>query len=180
MGAPGGGPDDLLIVARVRRAHGVQGELLVSVDTDRPRHVFRPGRVLHLADPRGSPTGRVFRLERMRPITGGALLRLTGVECREDAEPLRNHVFLISTGDAAPAGPEEIHYRDLVGLLVREDTAEIGRVEDILENPAGELLVVRSSEGREILIPFVKEMVVALDLETRELRLRLPRGLLEL
>jgi 16S rRNA processing protein RimM len=172
--------DDLLIVARVRRAHGVKGELLVAVETDRPKHVFRPGRILHLADQRANPTGRTLRLDRMRPITGGALLKLDGVESREGADALRGHTLMMSAGDAAPAGPEEVHYRDLVGLTVWNEGTEIGPVEDILDNPGGELLVIRTRGRKELLIPFAREMVVSVDLQARELRLRVPDGLLEL
>jgi len=180
MEGPGARPDDLLIVARVRRAHGVRGELLVAVETDRPRHVFRPGRVLHLADGSARPTGRTLKLRKMRPITGGALLTLEGVEGKEQADALRGHMFLIAQRDAAPAGAEEVHYRDLTGLTVWNEGVEIGPVEDILQNPAGELLVVRDRRRREVLIPFVKEHVIAVDLEAKELRLRLPEGLLDL
>jgi 16S rRNA processing protein RimM len=87
---------------------------------------------------------------------------------------------MMSGGDAAPAGPEEVHYRDLVGLTAWNEGTEIGPVEDILENPGGELLVVRGRGRRELLIPFAREMVVSVDLQAGELRLRVPDGLLDL
>lgn len=169
-----------LIVARVRRPHGLAGEVLISVDTDRSRHVFRKGRVLHLGDDRGRPVGRTLVLQKMRPTTGGAILRLEGIATREDADSLRGHALLIQESEAAPADQDEIHYRDLIGMRVQANGGEIGVVDDILEIQPGQTLVLRSDSGREILIPFVKELIEEVDLATRTLRLRLPEGLLDL
>jgi 16S rRNA processing protein RimM len=178
--APDDDQRDHLIVARVRRPHGVRGEVLVAVDTDRPKHVFRAGRNLHLADARGRLTGRSLTLEAIRPTTGGAILRLSGIANREDSEALRGHALLIAAGDAQAAAPDEVRYRDLVGLSATVGEEHVGVVEDILQMPTGEMLVVRGSNGREILIPFVREIVVDVDLAARALRLNVPDGLLEL
>jgi 16S rRNA processing protein RimM len=179
-GTSGSGQDEYLIVARVRRPHGVRGELLVAIDTDRPRHVFRPGRVLHLADARGDPTGRSITLEGARPTTGGMILRIRGVSDREGADELRGRVLLIAGADAQPADLDEVHYRDLVGLTAIADGEVLGEVRDIVEMPTVELLVVRRQEGKEVLVPFVREIVRGVDLERRELDLALPEGFLEI
>jgi 16S rRNA processing protein RimM len=180
MAASGAGQDENLIVARVRRPHGIGGELLVAVDTDRPREVFQAGRRLRLGDGRGNPLARELTLRRMRPTTGGAILSLEGVETREAADALRGHMLLIAAADAQPAREDEVHYRDLVGLTAWSGGAEIGSVVDILETRAGLLLVVRAGGAREVLVPFAKELIDAIDLAAGELRLKLPEGLLDL
>jgi 16S rRNA processing protein RimM len=170
-----------LIVARVRRPHGVAGEILVSVETDRPRHVFKKGRVLHLGDQNGESVGRTFALDRMRPVPDGAILRLEGVTNRDEADALRAHVLLIPATEAAPPEPDEVRYRDLIGLVATDaDGVELGRVVDLLAISPGELLVVRGSEGKEILVPFVKEIVQEVDLDRRVVLVKLPEGLREL
>src|SRR5690606_38172092 len=118
------------------------------------RHVFRRGRVLYLADRDGVPTDRRLVLTVVRAATGGAILRLEGVESRDEADALRGHTLLIRRSEAAPADREEIHFRDLVGLTALADGGQIGTVTDILEIAPGQTLVVRASDGREILIPF--------------------------
>jgi 16S rRNA processing protein RimM len=169
-----------LIVAHVRRPHGVAGEVLISIDTDRPRHVFRPGRVLHLANQRGEPDGRSLVLERMRPTTGGGILRLAGISTREQAAEIRGSVMLIAASEAAPADADEIHYWDLIGLDAWSDGVAIGTVEDLLEVQLNRLLLIRASGGREILIPFVKEMIGKVDVAAGRLDLKLPEGMLEI
>jgi 16S rRNA processing protein RimM len=172
--------DDFLIVARIRRPHGVRGDCTVAVDTDRPDAVFRKGRVLHLGDEAGDPMGRQLIVESFRPTPAGAILRLTDVGSREAAEELRGHTLLIRSIEAQPPDRNEVHYRDLIGMVGREDEREVGTVEDILELPTGEILVLRSPLGKEILIPFVRDIVVGLDPPNRELKLKLPPGLLDL
>lgn len=169
-----------LIVAKVRRPHGIAGEVAVAVETDRPRHVFRKGRELHLGDARGEPVGRTVILNRMRPTPTGAILRLEGFTTREDAEALRSLVFLIPAAEAAPADADEVRYRDLVGLTVLDAGVEIGKVVDLMQIEPTELLVVRGVNRKEVLVPFVKEFLEGVDLEAGVVRLKLPGGLLDL
>jgi 16S rRNA processing protein RimM len=173
-------PAEYLIVGRIRRPHGVRGELAVAIETDRPRSVFRRGKVLRLGDAEGEPTGGDARIEKARPTTGGVILTLDGVTSREGAEELRGKTLLIAAREAAPAGEEEVHYRDLIGLVTRVAGVEIGRVMDVLSLPDGETLVVQDAAGKEILVPFVKEVVTGIDLEARVLTIDPPEGLLDL
>ncbi len=169
-----------LVVARVRRPHGIRGDLHIAVDTDRPREVFRKGRVLHIGDQRARATGRSVTVIALRTTPGGGILKVEGLADREGADALRGATLLIDGVDAAPAAADEVHYRDLVGLTAFAGDARIGQVEDILEYPAGETLLVRGAEGQEILIPYVKGLVRGVDLEQGVLALELPEGYLEL
>ncbi len=170
----------LLVVARVRRPHGVRGEVLITIDTDRPEWVFVDGQTLMLGDGKGEPLGHGMTIRQFRPTPTGAIVRFEGVGAREAAERLRGHTLLIRRDQSAPAEEDEIHYQDLIGMSVSGRDGEIGRVEDLLELPVGEVLVVRSPEGREILLPFVREIVVGVDAEARRVNVELPEGILDL
>ncbi|MQA90594.1 MAG: ribosome maturation factor RimM [Gemmatimonas sp.] len=171
---------DYLIVGRIRRPHGIRGELLIAVDTDRPQSVFRTGRAIQLGDVDGEPNGAKYRIGRLRPTTGGGILKLDGVESREGAEALRGHTLLIAATAASPAATDEVHYHDLVGLAVRTRDGDLGRVTDILGFPGGETLVIQVPDGREILIPFAKEFVTGIDLKAEVVTIDPPEGLLDL
>lgn len=179
-GPRGGERPEYLIVATVRRPHGVRGELLLAVQTDRPEKVFRPGRELSVGDARGEPDGRVVTLEGVRPTQGGAIVRVRGVVDREGSDTLRGTTFLIPAASAEPAGEDEVHYRDLVGLEVLAAGQVVGRVTSILQIGPNEMLVVRRAGGGETLVPFVREIVREVDLDRREVRLELPEGFLEI
>lgn len=180
MAATESGATDHLVVARIRRPHGVRGELLIAVDTDRPRHVFRKGRALQLADARARPTGRTVTVIAMKQTPGGGILTIEGLADREAADALRGQVLLIDVAEASPAAPDEVHYRHLVGLTAVAGGEEIGKVEDILEFPSGVTLLLRGPGRKEILVPYAKGLVSEVDLERKVLALELPEGYLEL
>jgi 16S rRNA processing protein RimM len=172
---------EFLIVGRIRRPHGIRGECVIAVDTDRPDAVLRNGRVLTLGNPVGAESGQEVTIERIRETPSGAIVRFTGFDSREAAEEVRGATLLIAASEAQPAGADEVHYRDLVGMTAFDQGLEIGTVDDILELATGEMLVIRSSDGeKEILVPFVRQMVRDIDVESKRLGLDLPPGLLEL
>lgn len=171
---------DLLIAGSIRRPHGIRGELQINVDTDRPDVAFRRGRVLSLGQGAAQPTGRSVTVERFRPVKGGGILQLRESGTREQAEALRGFLLLLDAAEAAPAREGEVLYRDLVGMEVLADGESVGTVEEVLDTAGGELLLVRRANGKELLVPFVGEMVRRIDVEGRHLELDPPEGLLEL
>lgn len=172
---------EFLAVGTVRRPHGVRGELLIALETDRPTAVYAAGRLLHLGDPTGRPTGRTLTVERARPFQDGLLLKLVELQGRTpEVEAMRGHSLLIPAAEAAPAAPDEVHYRDLLGMAVVAGGERVGTVRDVMETAGGELLVVQRQGRRELLVPFVREMVREIDREARTLTIEPPEGLLEL
>ena len=175
------GDGDYLVVATVRRPHGIKGELYVALETDRPGAVFRAGRSLLLGDSEGRPVGGALTVERARPQKDGMLIKVAEHGGRTaELEALRGRSLLIPAVEAAPASAEEIHYRDLRGMEVYHGEEKVGTVKGVMETPGGELLVVQRPRAGELLIPFVKEVVVAIDRTARRIAIEPPEGLLEL
>ena len=175
------GDGEYLVVATVRRPHGIKGELYVALETDRPKAVFKVGRSLLLGDAEGRPVGGALTVERARPQKDGMLLKLAEHAGRTpELEALRGRSLLIPAAEAAPAAAEEIHYRDLRGMEVYHAEERVGTVRGVMETPGGELLMVQRPRSGELLIPFVKEVVVAIDRAARRIMIEPPEGLLEL
>lgn len=176
------GGEPYLVVATIRRPHGIKGELSLALETDRPRAVFRTGRQLLLGDSGGRPTGGALTVQRTRGAPGGGLLLMAEeFSTRNEAlEALRGRSLLIPASEAAPAGTNELHYRSLLGMTVRVDGREVGRVRGITETAAGEILVLARTGGGELLIPFVRDWILAVDEAERTLDIEPPTGLLEL
>lgn len=175
-----GGGTGFLVVGTVRKPHGVKGELQVTLDTDRPKQVFRTGSTLALGDRRGRPTGRSVVVQRTRPFKDGLLVLLEGCDDRDAADALRETTFLIPVDAAAPADADEVPYHLLIGSVVIAGDDRVGTVREILEIGEGLLLVIQRPRGKELLVPFVKEMVRSVDRERREVVIEPPEGLLEL
>jgi len=174
------GPE-YLVVATVRRPHGVRGELRLTLEADRPERVFRPGRVLRVGDARGRPVGRELTIARARPVKDGILLQAAEhASLTPEVEALRGHTLLIPVEEAAPPAEDEIFYHDLVGSDVLVGGEKVGTVKEILETGGAELLVVRRTGAKDLLVPFVKEVVRRVDARKRQVEIDPPDGLLDL
>ncbi|WP_030893721.1 MULTISPECIES: ribosome maturation factor RimM [Streptomyces] len=166
-----------LVVARIGRAHGIKGDVTVEVRTDEPELRLAPGATL-ATDP---PTAGPLTIEAGRVHSGRLLLRFEGVGDRNAAEALRNTLLIAEVDpDETPEDPEEFYDHQLVDLdVVTRDGTAVGRIESVAHLPAQDLLVVRAEDEREILIPFVAEIVPEIDLDAQRAVVDPPPGLLD-
>ncbi len=121
----------LLEVGRIAKPHGVRGEVVVVLTTDRSERVA-PGTVLQTA--RGPLTVVSSRPERER-----FLVMFDGLHDREGADEWRNTVLLAEPID----DPDTLWIHELIGCHVRsQDGVDRGIVESVQDNPASDLLVL--------------------------------------
>lgn len=180
-----------VVVGRVGRAHGLAGEVGVEVRTDDPDTRFAPHRELFTVDPAGgpprpgSPVPAVLHVRAARWHSGRLLVRFAEVMDRTAAEALGGRL-LEAEVDVTAAGtdPEEYHDLALIGLVVRDGAgARVGVVAAVSHLPAQDLLVVEVADTeapsgtRELLVPFVAEIVPVVDLAGGFLVVDLPAGL---
>jgi 16S rRNA processing protein RimM len=155
-----------LQVGRVARPHGLRGQVVVELWTNRPERMVPGARLL-------GPAGEleVRQASRQAAVGGRArwLVSFRGVEAREDAEALRGALL-----SAAPLADTEAWWvHDLIGAAVVDPEGNgIGVVEAVEANPASDLLVL--ADGRLIPLRFV------VDRQPGRLEVDLPPGLLEL
>lgn len=166
-----------LVVARVGRAHGIKGEVTVEVRTDEPELRLAPGAVL-ATDP--ASTGPLT-IETGRVHSGRLLLRFEGVRDRNAAEALRNTLLIAEVDpDEKPEDPDEYYDHQLMDLdVVTKDGDEVGRITEISHLPSQDLFVVERPDGTEVLIPFVEEIVVDIDLDEQRAVIDPPPGLID-
>jgi 16S rRNA processing protein RimM len=162
------------VVGRIGRPHGLRGEVTVQVHTDFPEQRFAPGAQL-CAD-----TGRVLTVGTARPHRGALLVQFAGVVDRDAAAQLCG-LFLTAEATALPEldDPEEFYDHQLEGLAaVASDGAALGTVREVIHAPASDLLVLKTERG-EALVPFVRAIVLEVDLAARRVVLEAPAGLLD-
>jgi 16S rRNA processing protein RimM len=169
-----------LVVGRVVKAHGITGELVVEVRTDDPDTRFAPGGTLRGLSRSGAE--RTYAVQSVREHGGRLLLRLAGVVDRNTAEDLRGTVFVVDTADLPPIeDPDEYYDHQLEGLRVlTTGGVPVGTVAEVLHTAAGELLAVRTEDGREVLVPFVGAIVTSVSMTDQNIVIDPPEGLLEI
>jgi len=167
----------LLVVARVGRAHGVKGELAVEVRTDEPESRLAPGSVLVTDPPERGP----LTVLASRDHSGRLLMRFQGVHDRTAAEALRGTLLQVDVDpDMVPDEDDAWYDHQLVGLTVVDTGgAVVGTVADVLHLPAQDVLAVARPDGTEALVPFVSEIVPAVDVAAGRVVVDAPPGLLD-
>ncbi len=173
---------EYVIVGRVRKPHGVRGELVVQPITDEPERTFAPGRRLIAGNTDGDVVaGAASDVVVTRARRHGEMLLVTldAVRSRDDAEPWRGRYLLVPMSEIAPPGPGEAFVHELIGMrAVATDGTALGEVTDLFEIPGATLLEVAHAGGRG-LVPLHAEFVRAIDREARRVTLSLPEGLFE-
>lgn len=95
---------------------------------------------------------------------GKALVaKLAGIEDRDAAYALRGQEISVAKSALPPPEENEFYWSDLIGLkVVNREGIELGRVDNLMESGANDLLVVKGT--REHLIPFVAAFIGKIDL----------------
>lgn len=109
------------------------------------------------------------------------LLRFAGVRDRGGAEALRNTLLIADVDpEERPEEPDEYYDHQLIDLdVVTVDGTEIGRITEVSHLPSQDLFVVERPDGDEVLVPFVEEIVVEIDLDEQRAVIDPPPGLID-
>jgi len=170
-------PDsDLLAVGSIAKAFGIKGEVVVDPMTDSPSRFRTLKRVLI-----GERNGTVRRcvVERVWVERRGVRAKLSGVNSRTEAEHLVGALLYVEPQARVrlPRGRHFVH--ELVGLRVLDqDGRLIGIVKDVMKLPAQDVYVVNRN-GREVLLPAVKEFVLGVDPDAGTISMKVIEGMLE-
>ena len=177
-----GGASELIAVGRVRRAHGVRGELVVEVLTDAPGAVFAPGRRVFAGTERGgrAPGGAELHVVRSSRFKDGLIVSFRELTDRNAAEVWRDRLLVVPADELEPPAEHEIYIHDLVGMRVLlQNGEEVGLVSEVFELPQGLVLDVRRNSGGTVMIPFHASAVAFVDRHERAIHVDPPAGLLD-
>jgi len=170
---------DFITLARVVKTQGRIGEVGVEIHSDVPDR-FVVGMKLSALD-RSGRTRREIEIEDLWPHKELLVLKFVGVDSISDAEALIGSELQVPRTERAQLEEGWSYVSDLVGCAVLDHGSEVGRIEDV-QFGAGEapLLIVAAADGEEYDVPFAEAYVEGVDLAGRELRMRLPEGILEI
>ena len=171
-------PSPPIVVGRVRKPHGLKGELSVFPLTDDPDGVFTRGKVLLLVDLGGAVIGQVT-VETARTYHRECLMRLVDHTKREAVDGYRGLFLAVPRDEMAPLEEGEVYIRDLIGWAVRNEADEpLGLVSDVYELPQGAVIEIQGPK-REFMLPLRPEYVKQMDRETKRVIVVVPEGLLD-
>ena len=174
------------VVGRIRRAHGIKGELGVSLETDAPDAIFAPGARVFVGtadgelapDPKTGQLGELV-VQAARPFQDGLLIFFNGIADRTEAEKWRGRTLIVPMSELEPPAEGELWAHELPGMrVVDPQGAAVGDVHGYYELPQGLVLEIETPRGRRD-VPFNDAFVQAFDRDARVITLDAPGGLLE-
>jgi len=169
-------PEDLVLIGRVVRPHGIDGRLKITSYAE-SAETFLNSKALHVK----ASSGRIeeVRVLSVRPAKKFFLLSLEGVQSLEAAEQYRGAEVYTSKNSLSRTGGEYFWY-ELIGLKVYSVAGVfIGEIKQILPTGSNDIFVV--GEGKkEILIPATHDVVKQIDLENKRMIILEMEGLLDL
>lgn len=171
-GSPQGEPV-FLAVGKLRRAHGLRGDILMEVLTDFPERL-RPGLTLYLG-----PQRQPHKLLRVRQMNSEIALRFDGFTNPEAVGVLRNLMAYVRADELPDLPAGEYYQHQLLGMQVQTLAGRaLGRVEQVLETGANDVLAVRMPDGQELLLPAIDDVLRQVDVAAGLIYVELLPGLL--
>jgi 16S rRNA processing protein RimM len=168
-----------LVVGRLRKPHGLKGDVTLFPLTDDPAAVFAPGRAVWLVGLDGEPVAGPITIERSRSYHREWLVKFEGADSRDALDPWRGLFLAVPADQLTPPKEDEVYLHELEGFSVRlPDETPLGLVSAVYEMPAGLMIEVQGPR-REFLLPYKKEFVQRVDREGRRLVVTPPEGLVE-
>jgi 16S rRNA processing protein RimM len=184
-----------IVLAHLLRPQGRKGEVLAELFTDFPERFEKQTRVFL------APSGFAGEESAARaaevvgfwlPVgknEGRVVLQLAGIETISDAEAIAGLDVLVPREERLPLEDDSVYISELIGCTVYDGATAVGVVGDVQFattadgarrlTDAAPLLEVESAAGDEILIPFVKAFLIAVDTESKRIEMKLPEGLVE-
>lgn len=161
-------PADMLAVGVVRGTHGLDGRIKVESLSGEADHFFRMTAVTVFQNGRK----RQYRIESVTGSGSSLIVKLDGADDVDEARRLVGAELWQPRELAAPLGEAEFYYRDLCRCELAFDGRTVGRIAGVSSAAGAELLEVRCTDGKTVLVPFRDEFIgeVNVDKGTVELK----------
>jgi len=168
-------PESLVLAARVLGPRGLRGEVKIRVLADTPGFF---GSIRRIVVRKPGLQDRSYTVSGTRENPGGtAVIRLVGIEDRDQALALKGAELLVDRADLPPAPADAFYYFEIEGLRVEDEQGRLlGHVKEILPVPQGEIYVVAAPKD-EILIPSAGDFVRSIEPEQGRMVVRLIDGM---
>ena len=167
--------EDFFQVGIITSPHGVHGDVKVYPTTDDVKRFKRLKEVI-------LDTGKErlnLEIEGVKFVKQLAVLKFKGYDNADEVEKFRQKPLFVPRENAVRLGRDEYFIADLMGLKVLdEEGQEIGILREVIETGANDVYAIELNDGRELLLPAIKQCVLEVDVEAGFIRIHILEGLL--
>ena len=163
-------------VGVITSTHGVHGEVKVFPTTDDPNRFKRLKEVI-------LDTGKgdlLLEIEGVKFFKQFVILKFKGIDNINDVEKYRQKSLYVTRQNAVRLRRDEYFIADLMGLtVVDEEEQEIGVLKEVMETGANDVYVITMTDGRELLLPAIRQCILKVDVEAGRMQVHILDGLLD-
>ncbi|PYG87082.1 16S rRNA processing protein RimM [Ruminiclostridium sufflavum DSM 19573] len=167
---------EYLIVGQLINTHGVKGELKAVSMTD-DSHRFLDLKWVFI-----DKNGKLekYNISGVKFFKQFVILKFEGVDSIDAAEKLKNLYMKVDRANAVRLPKGSFFIADIMGLQVYdENNSLLGQLKDVIHTGSNDVYVVKNEEGKELLIPALKSVVMEISPENGRISVILPKGLLD-
>ena len=167
--------EQLLQVGVITQTHGVRGEVIVFPTTD---DAARFKKLKHVMLDTGKET-LPLEIESVKFFKQFVILKFKGFDNINDIERYKRCPLLIERENAVPLEEGEYFIADMIGMKVITDEGEnFGILKDVMETGANDVYVIEHPSEGEVLVPAIKECILDVDIENRQMKIHVMNGLI--
>ena len=168
--------DNYLRVGVIASTHGIAGEVKVFPTTD-DNNRFKKLKQVFL------DTGKEYlelEVERVRFFKQMVIVKFKGINNINDIEKYKGKDLLVTRENAVPLEEDEYFVYDIMDAqVVDEEGKEIGTLVEVLATGANDVYVVKTPQGKEILMPVIDECILDIDFDNKVVTAHIMPGLLD-
>lgn len=167
--------EEVLQIGIITSTHGVRGEAKVFPTTDDVRR-FKQLKEVLLDDGRERI---VLEIEGVKFFKQMVILKFKGIDTLEDVAKYRRAGLYVTRENAVKLGRDEYFIADLIGMsVVDEEGQHIGSIEDVMQTGANDVYVIRMADGRELLLPAIRQCILDVDMPSQQMKVHILEGLI--
>lgn len=168
--------DNLLQVGAITSTHGVRGEVKVFPTTDDAKR-FGKLKEVELETKEGTTTLHIKGVKYFKQFV---ILKFEEYDSLNDVESIKGRKLFVTRKNAVKLQKNEYFIADLIGMrVIDEEKGLEGLVDDVIQTGANDVYDITLADGRNLLLPAIKDCVLNVDIESRVVKIHILEGLLD-
>ena len=166
--------EQLLQVGVISSTHGVRGEVKVFPTTDDVKRFKKLKKVILDTGKEQLP----LEIEGVKFFKQFVILKFRGIDNINDIEKYKGKRLFFVREHAVKLKKDEYFIADMIGMDVFTEDGELfGALKDVMETGANDVYIIEMSDGKEVLVPAIKQCILDVDIENRKMVIHLLEGL---
>ncbi|UQZ87310.1 Ribosome maturation factor RimM [Paenibacillus konkukensis] len=171
--------EKLYTVGKIVNTHGIRGDLKIVPQTDFPDERFAKGSALVFFDPQKQTRMPVI-VESAREQKKMFVVKFKGFDNINDVEKYKGWLLKVEEQYLSELPDDEFYYHEIIGCtVVTDEGEELGKISEILSPGANDVWVVEREKGKPVLLPYIDEVILEVDVENKRVKVHLMEGLLD-